>query len=75
MEQEKRIVPVHATPELLSEMENLVIRGGNTASPQDSNYFCYGAKCAKCECKEEIDNGTFQCEIVVPNFISICNKP
>ena len=45
-ESEKR-TPVEATPELLSEMENLVIRGGSTASPLDTYGFCGGANCAE----------------------------
>ncbi len=75
MEQEKRIVPVHATPELLSEMESLVIRGGSTATPQDTNTNCSNAKCgAKCDCTENPDKGPWQCGIFVPNAINLCNS-
>lgn len=45
-ESEKR-TPIEATPELLSEMENLVIRGGSTASPLDTYVFCGGANCVE----------------------------
>ena len=45
-ESEKR-TPIEATPELLSEMENLVIRGGSTASPLDTHVFCDGANCVE----------------------------
>lgn len=45
----KVVIPTTA---LLSEMEALKIHGGatiGTASPDDTNYFCNGAKCLECQ--------------------------
>lgn len=76
MEQEKRIVPVHATPELLSEMESLVIRGGGTAATtDDTNTYCGEAKCDKCGyCPIVYEKTGTLCGIAKPNSINIC-KP
>lgn len=80
MEQEKRIFPVHATPELLSEIESLVIRGGGTAATtDDTNTYCGNANCGNCipncfSCPLNPVNIVTTCGIVSPNVVNICNR-